>query len=200
MISIPELDQNIRKELGSFFSTQAHTEADRIRYINSSVKDLCMKRDWDFNKFRDTFTVTTVNTQTVMKTVLNTFHVYDSAGTPMEILNFEDYYEKQSLSQTEWYVWVWGNTFQAPQTGAYVITYSALPEAITSLSGNLNIPSDKQDLLVVIAVYYAFMDIRMYDKAGEKRAIAKAMTEDIAQRNTDTTPRQMGRVGGSYQF
>lgn len=44
------------------------------------------------------------------------------------------------------------------------------------------------------------MDIRMYDKAGEKRAIAKAMTEDIAQRNTDTTPRQMGRVGGSYQF
>ena len=104
MISIPELDQNIKKELGSFFSTQAHTEPDRIRYINSSVKDLCMKRDWDFNKFRDVLTVTTVNTQTVMKTILKTFHVFDSTGTPMNVLNFEDYYEKQSLNQTEGYV------------------------------------------------------------------------------------------------
>ena len=200
MISIPELDQNIKKELGSFFSTQAHQEPDRIRYINSSVKDLCMKRDWDFNKFRDTITVTTVNTQTVMKTVLKTYHVYDSAGIPMEVLNFEDYYQRQSESDTEWYVWVWGNTFQAPETGTYVITYSALPEPITSLTGNLDIPSDKQDLIVVIAVYYAFMDLRMYDKAGEKRAIAKGMTEDIAQRSTDPTPRQIGRMWGSYQF
>jgi len=101
MISIPELDQNIKKELGSFFSTQAHTEPDRIRYINSSVKDLCMKRDWDFNKFRDTFTVSTVNTQTLMKTVLKTYHVYDSDGIPMKILNFEDYYQRQSESITE---------------------------------------------------------------------------------------------------
>jgi len=46
MIPISKLTANIKKELGSFFSTEAHTSVDLIRYINSAVKALCISKSF----------------------------------------------------------------------------------------------------------------------------------------------------------
>jgi hypothetical protein len=46
MISTAKVMQNLQKELGSFYSTEAHTSADMLRYINSAARAICISRNF----------------------------------------------------------------------------------------------------------------------------------------------------------
>jgi hypothetical protein len=58
MINASTVASPIQKELGSFFSTENHQESDVIRYINSAVRDICIKKNFPFNKFKYDVSVT----------------------------------------------------------------------------------------------------------------------------------------------
>jgi hypothetical protein len=58
MISQAVITAAIQKELGSFFSTEAHTAADIVRYINSASNYIASYRDFPF----------LIDTQTVVYT------------------------------------------------------------------------------------------------------------------------------------
>lgn len=48
MISQAVITDAIQKELGSFFSTEAHSETDIVRYINSASNYIASYRDFPF--------------------------------------------------------------------------------------------------------------------------------------------------------
>lgn len=59
MINQTEVAQAIQKELGSFFSTEAHTDSDIIRYINSALYYIAKYKDFPFLKTTYVLTYTT---------------------------------------------------------------------------------------------------------------------------------------------
>lgn len=59
MISQSAVISAIQKELGSFFSNEAHTESDIYRYITSAIRYIAKYRNWGFLKKEITITYTT---------------------------------------------------------------------------------------------------------------------------------------------
>lgn len=59
MISQSVVFSAIQKELGSFFSNEAHTESDIFRYINSATRYIAKYRNWSFLKKEMTINYTT---------------------------------------------------------------------------------------------------------------------------------------------
>lgn len=59
MIQIAPVISAIQKELGSFFSTEAHTSADILRYINSASNYIASYRDFPFLTKTQTVVYTT---------------------------------------------------------------------------------------------------------------------------------------------
>ncbi|MGL6343274.1 MAG: hypothetical protein ACRC80_29565 [Waterburya sp.] len=49
MIAVQSILYELKKELGAFFSTEAHPEADMLKYITSGARLLSSKRPWEFN-------------------------------------------------------------------------------------------------------------------------------------------------------
>jgi hypothetical protein len=58
MINTQTVADAVKAELGSFFSTDAHRDNSIVRYINSAVRDVCLSKNFSFNKYSTTVTVT----------------------------------------------------------------------------------------------------------------------------------------------
>jgi len=57
MIAVSVIASAIKKELGSYFSTEAHKDNDIVRYINSAVRAIVIAKNFDFNQYKYTLTV-----------------------------------------------------------------------------------------------------------------------------------------------
>lgn len=55
MIAVSSITFPLQKELGSLFSTEAHTDTDIRRYINSALNYIYDYQDWDWNRKAYTF-------------------------------------------------------------------------------------------------------------------------------------------------
>lgn len=58
MINTQSVVDNVKFELGSVFETEAHGNNACVRYVNSAVRDVCLAKNFSFNKYKTTVTVT----------------------------------------------------------------------------------------------------------------------------------------------
>lgn len=186
MISQATITTAIQKELGSFFSTEAHTSSDIVRYINSASNYIASYRDFPF--LIDTQTVV-YTTPLVSQTIIYAVKVLGVNGDPtINILTKADWFFPDLRTNSICVEW---DELIANDAGTYEILYVKLPDKLTtSTSGTLNMPPQFEQVLIDLAIMYGFKDLKYYDKASAKLGAANAELNLLAQRITNPMPRQ----------
>lgn len=185
---------NLTKELGSFFSTEAHTWNNIIRYINSWVRAICIAKNFWFNKYEHDIEIIDWTTKYNIPFQIETFFILDSSWEEVETLEFEDYYRRTDKSDI---IWIWEDKLVSEMIWDFTIFYRGYPTTITELSSSIDIPEHFFDLLVVIASYFWYADVRSFQTAAEKKNIFNWMIKDMATRNSDTKPLKTKRLNKS---
>lgn len=194
MISTNTISSAVTKELGSFFSTEAHKYNDLIRYINSAVNSICMSKNFAFNKYSHILSTDNINSQYTIPYQIETFFILDSWWNEVDYYSFEDYFRLKDKTNA---IWIWEETFITQMKWTFTIFYRGIPEQITSLEWSIDIPNHFSDLLIVSATYFWFMDVKAYAKANEKKAVYEWMIKDIAKRSSDPQPLKTKRLNKS---
>lgn len=194
MISTQTIASALKKELWSYFSTEAHWDNDIIRYINSAVRAIVIWRNFDFNQYDYELTVTEWEDSYSIPFQIETYFILDSNWDEVDFYDFIDY--NRSVSKDN-IIWVWGDQLKCITPWTYTIYYRWYPTQITSLESSLDIPSHFYDLILLKATYFWFMDIRAYNKANNKENIFKWMLSDLAKRSSNPRPTQIKRLNKS---
>lgn len=127
MISQAVITTAIQKELGSFFSTEAHTDSDIVRYINSAVNYVASYRDFPF----------LIDTQSVSYTTPLSSQTITYA---VKVLGVNGDSNIRILSKADWFfpelrtnaICIDGDELIANDVGTYSILYVKLPEKLTT--------------------------------------------------------------------
>lgn len=195
MISISPVIAAIQKELGSFFSTEAHTSSDILRYINSANNYIASFRDFPH----------LIKTQIVTYT---TPGIAQSIEYCLKVVGVNGNPDIKVISQADWFfpdnrvgsICVDGDQFIATDAGTFTIMYVSKPTTVTSDSTTIDIPPQFEPVLIDVAIHYGYKDIKMYDKASAKIGQANNELNLLAQRITNPTPRQQRRFGANYRI
>jgi len=197
MLAVQPIVDNLKSELWSFFSTEAHSNNAMIRYINSAIRDICIEKNFTFNKFTTTVTVTNNSTTYTIPNQIETFYVLDSEWTQIDFYPFEKYFILTDKSNK---VWIWDETFECTTPWTYTVLYRGELDAVTSLSDSLNIPSRFFDAIVLWGLRYGYMDEKDYVMANEKKRQFDWLISSLATRNTNVYPTKEVRVWADYTF
>lgn len=186
MISQAVITTAIQKELGSFFSTEAHTDSDIVRYIDSAVNYVASYRDFSFLIETQTVVYTT---PLVSQTITYTVKVLGVNGDPaINILRKADWFFPDLRTNA---ICIDGDEFIANDAGTYEILYVKLPDKLTTATaGTLDIPPQFEQVIIDLSIMYGYKDLKYYDKASAKLGAANAELGLLAQRITNPTPRQ----------
>jgi len=196
MIAVSTIAAALKKELGSFFSTESHRDNDIIRYINSAVRAIVISKNFQFNNYEHVITVTPWVTTYVIPFQIETFFILDSTGLQVQFENFINYNKIKQI-QTRPLIWIWGETLTCTNPWTYTIYYRGYAPLITAITDSLAIPEHFFDLVVLKASYFGFMDIRAYNKANNKDNIYRGMIKDLAARSSDSQPMKTKRLNKS---
>lgn len=185
---------NLKKELWSYFSTEAHRDNDIIRYINSAVKAIVVSRNFDFNQYEYELTVTAWTTSYDIPYQIETFFILNSSWEEVDMRDFINYHKEQDKTDL---IWIWGDKLKCETPWVYTIYYRWYPTQITSLTDVVNVPEHFFDIIVLKATYFWFMDIRAYDKAQTKENIFTWMIKNMATRSSNPQPLKRKRLNNS---
>ena len=165
MISQSDILYDVQKELGSFFSTEAHSNLDFYRYINSAIEYIYNFRDWEFNKQVYSFIYNAANTESTLPIYcLKTFYVKNGAKQ-MTILDNEAWFIEDDHTGC---VGIFGNKFISEETGTYSILHIPSPATVDSTT-EINLPDNFKRTVAELAIMFGYQDLKLYDKAAEKR-------------------------------
>lgn len=186
MISQAVITTAIQKELGSFFSTEAHTGSDIVRYINSAANYIASYRDFPFLIDTQTVVYTTpLASQTIEYTVKV---LWVNGDMNMTILSKADWFFPELRTNAICIEW---DEIIANEAGTYSILYVKLPDKLTTGgSWSLNMPPQFEPVLIDLAIMYGYKDLKYYDKASAKLGAANAELNLLAQRISNPMPRQ----------
>lgn len=191
MIAISEVDAAIKKQLGSFFSTEAHKEPDRVRYINSAVRAIATAKNFSFNRYKTDITTTSWTTDYTVPYQIETFAILNAAWDEVPLYDFEDYYIEKNKNSI---IWIWDDTLVTTLVWTYTVLYRGYPPTITSLTWTIAIPEHFFDLVVTKAAAFWFADIKDFAKEGNREAIFNGMIKSMATRNSNRKPRNINQV------
>lgn len=195
MIQIEPVISAIQKELGSFFSTEAHTPSDIFRYINSANNYIASFRDFPYLIKTQTVVYTT---PAVAQTITYCLKVVGINGdTSIKVIPQQDWFFPDNRVGA---ICVDGDQFIATEAGTYTIMYVAKPTTVTNTSTTIDIPPQFEPVLIDVAIHYGYKDIKLYDKASAKIGQANNELNLLAQRITNPTPRQQRRFGANYRI
>lgn len=194
MISVPIIASALKKELGSYFSTEAHRDNDIVRYINSAARAIAISRNFQFNQYEYELVVTEWVTTYNIPFQIETYFILDSTWEEVDFEDFMNYHREKDKSDL---IWVWGDTVKCTNPWTYTFFYRGYPTQITSLTDSLTIPEHFYDIVILKASYFGFMDIRAYTKANNKETIFTWMIWDMAKRSSNPQPTKKKRLNKS---
>ena len=195
MIAVQVIASALKKELWSYFSTEAHRDWDMTRYINSAARAIAIAKNFDFNQYETQLVVTEWITAYSIPYQIETYFVKKD-DDEVEVLNFPDYH-KLSNADKDQIVCIWWENAKSLNPWTYDIFYRWFPPTITSLTDSLQIPEHFYDLVLLKATYFWYMDIRAFSKAAGKEEIFKWMIKDMATRSSNPQPKKTKRLNKS---
>ena len=183
MILMSTLVPAIQKELGSFFSTEAHGDTDIIRYVCSAIRYFSAYRDFKFLEMRQIVTYTTANVEQTISYNVKTKSVrsYPDFSTDYNPVDMNYFYSSSSNNND---IGIWDSTFVAKITGTFQVIYQGIPTFPVTNTDVIDLPDFVYDIILGLSIYYGYMDIELYDKAQNRMTIAQASMNAFAQRDT----------------
>lgn len=157
----------IQKELGSFFSTEAHSDADIIRYVCSAIRYFSSYRDFKFLEMRQIVTYSVANVEQTISYNVKTKSVrsYPDFSTDYNPVDMNYFYSSSSNDRD---IGIWDSTFVAKVTGTFQIIYQGIPTFPTTNTDTIELPDFTYDIILGLSIYYGYMDIELYDKAQNR--------------------------------
>lgn len=183
MILMSTLAPAIQKELGSFFSTEAHSDADIIRYVCSAIRYFSSYRDFKFLEMRQIVTYSVANVEQTISYNVKTKSVrsYPDFSTDYNPVDMNYFYSSSSNDRD---IGIWDSTFVAKITGTFQVIYQGIPTFPVTNTDVIDLPDFVYDIILGLSIYYGYMDIELYDKAQNRMGIAQASMNAFAQRDT----------------
>lgn len=183
MIPMSTLVPAIQKELGSFFSTEAHSDADIIRYVCSAIRYFSSYRDFKFLEMRQIVTYSTANVEQTISYNVKTKSVrsYPDFSTDYNPVDMNYFYSSSSNDRD---IGIWDSTFVSKVTGTFQVIYQGIPTFPVTNTDVIDLPDFVYDIILGLSIYYGYMDIELYDKAQNRMSIAQASMNAFAQRDT----------------
>jgi hypothetical protein len=191
MILVSTIATALKKELWSYFSTEAHRDNDIVRYINSAARAITIARNFDFNQFEYSITVVDWTTSYDIPYQIETFYVLDSNWDEVDIFDFSEYNKEKDKTDK---IWIRSEVLKCTTPWTYTVFYRWYIPQITSLNDTLSIPDHFYDLIVLKATYFWYMDIRAFDKWNNKEAIFQGMIKSLATRSSNPKPLNIKRL------
>lgn len=195
MIILSSLLTSLQKELGSFNSNEEFP--DLYRYINSAINYIYNYRDWDWNKKTYTMTYTTANTEQTMSIYPYKVFYVKFWDEIMNVYDREQWFVAQDTGNA---VWVYENIFITWTAGTYDILYARTAPILTALDTVIDMPDFFKDVIQMIAVHFAYKDIKDYQTANAILGQANAILNPSTERTVNTLPRNQTRLGSAYSF
>lgn len=194
MIPVQEILDQLSESLGSFISTEVHT--DKYRYINSAMRLAASKRDWSHLKQVTNITTSIIDEIVAIDETNKAYNVIRGTNEDMYIATLDEYYTSDDTAM----VGIWDTTFIARSPGTYKVIHSVYPERVSTTQTNINFPDSFKDLIFEYALSFGYASIGndesriMHEKMGDK------MLPAIAARRNNPTPKQIIRMGQSHSF
>lgn len=185
MIDTTTLETAIKKNLWSFYSTDAHNWTSILRYINSAVRYIVERKNFKFNKYVHILTTNDIDTEYSIPYQIETFFVQNNSWEELEILEFENYYREQDKSNK---ICIFEDKLITTIKWTLNIFYRWYPETLTSVTETLNIPAHFYDVLILIGSYYGFLDVQAYEKANFTKNTMDWFINSLATRSSDKFP------------
>jgi len=185
MISTQPIFTAIKNECGSLFSTEAHSDSQVLGYIGSAIRYIANYRDFAFLKKPITVTVVTPDTAVTTAFKVKTHTVY--FGTLEKIpLPIDEYFTPNTTTQ---YVGSWDDVFYAKEPGSYSVIATIIPAVPTTDTDSIDLPDYLSDVLMTIAMSYAYKSVRMYPESENQMKIGNAILDTAANRTSGTYPK-----------
>lgn len=185
MISTQPIFTAIKNECGSLFSTEAHSDSQVLGYIGSAIRYIANYRDFAFLKKPITVTVVTPDTAVTTAFKVKTHTVY--FGTLEKIpLPIDEYFTPNTTTA---YVGSWDDVFYAKETGSYSVIATIIPAVPTTDTDTIDLPDYLSDVLMTIAMSYAYKSVRMYPESENQMKIGNAILDTAANRTSGTYPK-----------
>jgi len=196
MIAVSTLTSPIQKELGSLFATEAHTDSDIRRYINSALNYIYNYQDWDWSRRVETFWYTTPWTEATIPYMQKIYGARID-GEYMRVLNNTEWFNQSDHTGC---VGIYWDKFISDTAGIYQVIYMPPYSPISSTTTEINIPPNFIDVINYVALHYAYKDERDYENAQRLLNAANAVLDKVNQRTGDQTPLQETRIWSNFNF
>lgn len=185
MISTQPLFTAIKNECGSLFSTEAHSDSQVLGYIGSAIRYIANYRDFPFLKKPITVTVIAPDTAVTTAFKVKTHTVYFGSQEKIP-LPIDEYFTPNTTTQ---YVGSWDDVFYAKETGTYSVIATIIPAVPTTDTDSIDLPDYLSDVIMTIAMSYAYKSVRMYPESENQLKIGNAILETAANRTSGAYPK-----------
>jgi hypothetical protein len=196
MILVSSLISSLQKELWSFNSTEQHP--DMYRYINSAINYIYNYRDWDWNRYQYQLSYTTPGVEQSLS--IYPYKVfYVKSGTKLiNVMDYESWFLMQDDIDDA--VCCYRDKFVANSSWIYTLLYSKTAPVIAPGDTEIDIPDYYTDVLQIIAIHYAYKDIKDYETAWALIWQAKWVLWSATERTVNSLPRNTVRLWSSHNF
>ena len=194
MINTNTLIETIKKKLGSFYSTDAHSSVDLLRYVNSAIRYISIRKNFNFNKYSYELTTDESNTEYDIPYQIETFYVLNESWELLDLYTFEEYFSETDKDNK---ICIFEDKLITTFKWNLTVYYRWYISTLTSSTETLDIPEHFFDVLVLIWSYYWYMDVSAFDKANRTKNISDWFLKDMATRDSDKFPLNLKRMNKS---
>lgn len=188
MIAVQDILYELKKELGAFFSLEAHPASDLLGYITSGARLLSTKRPWEFNVIRTQVTLANGFDLAAVRETSETLAVSTISNPKVRLIKKAEFLATTDTSYE--YATLYDTTFSASQAGTYTIIHRAYPDTVTDENGTIDMPASMRDMLVNYSLYFGYLSAKQTENAVDRFNVAEGLLPFISARNTDTTPNE----------
>lgn len=199
MIPVQELYAPMKKSFWTFFSTEAHWDAEIIRYINEWTRLLCKKYPWYFNERETIVTVTVADWINAIPETIEVQYVEDNNG--WELLNIATKLSEYKIlkKRPETTIGVWDTTFKASAIGTYTMLHSVYPEKVVSIYDAVPFPDSVKNILMEYSLAVGYLSVKDEYNAKVHLDFAESLLQNEISRKSNRSPNKIKRVS-SYNF
>jgi hypothetical protein len=199
MIPVQELFAPMQKSFWSFFSTEAHSTAEIIRYINEWTRILCKKYPWYFAERETPITVATIDVINAVPETIEVLAVEKSDGSEVQNIATKLSEYKKYRREGQEVVWIWDTTFLSSSPGTFNILHSVYPTKVVSQFDSIEFPDSVKNILMEYSLAVGYLSIKDEQNAKVHLDFAESLLQNEISRKSNRSPNKVKRVS-SYNF